>query len=190
MDRWSQRPFGINYMQVLVGSLQLATAVLLALAFGSGGAASAPRDSAAGTWLLHKGAGLPSGKARKPTLSVQGEKLSGSTGCNTFTATLVRHPDKRVAIDGIALTRMMCEPGQNTIESALVGALRQTQFMTQQGQTMTFLSSDNKPLLVWIVQRAAASSNIQAGRRAHPVATSKRRAPYKMARKLRCSFFR
>jgi heat shock protein HslJ len=94
------------------------TVVLLGLAFSSGGAASAPRDGA-GTWLLQKGAGLPSRKARKPTLSMQGEKLSGSTGCNTFTATLVRHGDKRVAIDAIALTRMMCEPGQSTMLTAI-----------------------------------------------------------------------
>ena len=97
-------------MQVIARSLQLALIIGLTLAFETTGAASAPREGA-GAWQLQKGAGLPSRKARKPTLSMQGEKLSGSTGCNTFTATLVRHADKRVTIDGIALTRMLVRAG-------------------------------------------------------------------------------
>ena len=176
-------------MQVIARSMQLALMIGLTLAFETTGAASAPREGA-GAWQLQKGAGLPSRKARTPTLSMQGEKVSGSTGCNTFTATLVRHADKRVTIDGIALTRMLCEPGQNTIETAFVNALRQTQFVTEQGQSMTFLSGENKPLLVWTKQRSPASRSIRKGRSARAVTTAKQRGPHKMVRKVRCSFFR
>jgi hypothetical protein len=65
-------------------------------------------------------------------LQMQRDKLSGSPGCYSFTATVTRRDDKRVAIEEVALTRMLCEPKENTIETAFVAALRQTEFIARQ----------------------------------------------------------
>jgi hypothetical protein len=80
---------------------------------------------------------------------MEGQKLSGSTGCNSFTATLTEKADKRVAIEGVALTRMLCAPTQNEIEAAVVKAFGETEYVEQKGRSLTFLSGKRQPLLVW-----------------------------------------
>ena len=153
---------------------QLAALTLILLAVASGGASSAPREAGTSTWVLQKGRDIPSPQARKPMLRMQGDKLSGSTGCNNFTAMVSRRAEQRVAIEQVALTRMLCEPKQNNIEKALVGALRQTEFINQQGSTLTFLSGEKSPLLVWKRQRTASAGK-QARRRAAHVRALKRK---------------
>lgn len=169
--------------------LQLAGLALVVLSFGASEAISVPRNGDS-TWLLQKGRGIPSLKARKPTLSMKGEKLSGSTGCNSFTATLAQHPNNRVAIEDVTLTRMLCEPGQNAVEVAFVGALRQTQFMTRQGRTLRFLSGEKAPLLVWKRQGKSSLQGYPARRKAHVVTAPKRHGIRKAAQRAGCSFFR
>jgi heat shock protein HslJ len=155
-------------------SAQLAALAFLLLAVTPDGAVSAPRESGASTWVLQRGRDIPSPQPRKPTLWMQGDRLAGSTGCNNFTASVTRRANKRVAIEQVALTRMMCEPRQNTIETAFVGALRQTEFMTRRGGTLTFLSGERVPLLVWKRQRASVSGKHVRRRAAH-VSTLKRK---------------
>ena len=159
---------------------QSAALTLILLAVASGDASSAPREAAASTWVLQKGRDIPSPQARKPMLRMQGDKLSGSTGCNSFTATVTRRADKRVAIEQVALTRMLCEPKQNTIEKAFVGALRQTEFISQQGSTLTFLSGEKSPLLVWKRQRTASAGKQARRRAAHARALKRKRMDQRM----------
>ena len=153
---------------------QLATLTLILLAGASGDASSAPRKAGTSTWVLQEGRDIPLPQARKPMLRMQGDKLSGSTGCNRITATVSRRADQRVAIEQMTLTRMLCEPKQNTIERAVVGALRQTEFINRQGSTLTFLSGEKSPLLVWKRQRTSSAGK-QARRRIAHVRTLKRK---------------
>ena len=170
---------------------QLVAAVLMVLAFTPNGAASAPRNSDASTWVLQKGHDMPSPQPRKPTLRMQGDKLSGSTGCNNFTATVAGRADQRVAIEHVALTRMLCEPRQNTIETVLVGALRDTEFITRRGSTLTFLSGEKAPLLVWKRQRSISAGQHVRRRTAH-VRSMKRRHVHqrRVVHRVGCFFFR
>ena len=115
-------------------------------------AANAAREVAESSWVLKQGRDIPPPQSQKPELRMQGSKLSGSTGCNNFTATLSEEPNERVAIKQVALTRMLCEAKQNTVETAVVRALEETQFISQQGQTLTFLSGEKVPLLVWQIR--------------------------------------
>jgi heat shock protein HslJ len=143
----------------------LASALLMLVA---GSAMSAtPEKKGPTSWALQKGRDIPSAPARKPTLQKQGDKLSGSTGCNNFTATVTKRDDTRVAIEQVVLTRMLCEPAQNKIEAAFVAALRQTEFMTEQGTTLTFLSAEKAPLLVWKRQRTTSAGKHRRARAAH-----------------------
>lgn len=170
---------------------QLSASAAIVLAFLSSGAASAPRDAGATNWILQKGRDIPSPQPRKPMLRMQGDKLSGSTGCNRFTATVARRADQRVAIEEVALTRMLCEARQNAVETAFVGALRQTEVIGRQGNTLTFSSGDRSPLLVWKRQRkSSAGRNVR--RRAAQVRAVKRKRAHQrkiVAHRAGCFFF-
>jgi len=146
---------------------------LVALVWSDG--ASAAREPAATSWVLKQGKDIPSPQPRKPELRMQGAKLSGTTGCNNFTATLSEEPDKRVAIKQVALTRMLCEEKLNSIETALVRALEQTQLISRQGRTLTFLSSDKAPLLVWQSRHKASPARHRARKKAHRRSRAHRR---------------
>ncbi len=80
---------------------------------------------------------------------MQGANLSGSTGCNNFTATMTRRRGKRVAIERVALTRKLCVAERNRTETAFVRALGQTAYLSRKRRTLTFLSGKGRPLLVW-----------------------------------------
>src|SRR5215467_14518999 len=49
------------------------------------GEAQSPSETA---WLLEEGRGIAPEQLSGPTLTRQGQRLSGSTGCNSFTATI------------------------------------------------------------------------------------------------------
>ena len=139
-----------------------ATVLLTSLAFLCSNATSAAAARGASAWVLQKGQDMPR-PPRRPTLRIQGSKLSGSTGCNNFTATLNQRPDKRVAITQVSLTRMLCEGVQNSVETAFVRALGLAQFLNRQGKMLTFLSAERAPLLVW--EMRGKSSSARSGRR-------------------------
>jgi heat shock protein HslJ len=145
---------------------------LLVLLWGEG--ASAARQPTATSWTLKEGRDVPSPQPRKPELRMEGSKLSGMSGCNNFTATLSEEPEKRVAIKQVALTRMLCQEKQNSVETAVVRALEQTRFIDRKGRTLTFLSAEKAPLLVW--QSKAASAPRRAYKKAHRRARAHKRA--------------
>lgn len=109
----------------------------------------AARPAAASNWVLQKGRDIPRRTARRPMLRMHGANLSGSTGCNNFTATMTRRRGKRVAIERVALTRKLCAPERDRTERALVQALGKTAYLRRKGRTLTFLSGKGRPLLVW-----------------------------------------
>ena len=153
---------------------KLLAAAVMMIAFASSAVMSAPREKGASTWVLQKGRDVPETRPRKPTLRMQGDQLSGSTGCNNYTATIMRRAEQRIAIEQVALTRMLCEPQANAVEKAVVGAMRQTEFMDQQGSTLTFQAGDKSPLLVWTRQQASSGQR-QAGRRVVQARSVKRK---------------
>lgn len=158
--------------------------------FGSGSAISAAPKKSAATWVLQKGRDIPSAPARKPTVRIEVDKLSGSTGCNRYTATVTKRDAARVAVEDVALTRMLCESAQNKIEVAFVAALRQTVFMTERSSTLTFLSAEKEPLLVWKRQRAASAGKNRRQHVAQLRAKAKRMYQRKTAHWVDCFIFR
>jgi heat shock protein HslJ len=114
----------------------------------------AARPSASSAWVLQKGRDIPRRTLRQPTLRMQGATLSGSTGCNNYTATMMRRRGKRVAIEWVALTRKLCAAERNRTETAFVRALGQTAYLRRKGRTLTFLSGKGRPLLVWQRRRS------------------------------------
>jgi heat shock protein HslJ len=120
--------------------------------------APAPGPAAA-SWVLERGRDIPARLKRRPQLNMEGPKLSGSTGCNAFTAALIDKADKagkRVAIEQVALTRKLCAPAQDRVELAFVRALEETRYLEHKGARLTFLSEKRQMLLVWTSGKADA----------------------------------
>jgi heat shock protein HslJ len=100
-------------------------------------------------WVLEKGQGFKTLKDSPASLTLNDKQLSGSTGCNTFRATLSERAEKRVAINDVALTRKLCAPPASDNERAIVQAFNKTEFIEEKADTLTFLSGSRETLLVW-----------------------------------------
>jgi heat shock protein HslJ len=144
----------------IVHSAALLVMFLACLAAGPESAAAKPASNA---WVLESGREIPSPQPSKPTLRMQGQQLSGSTGCNSFTATLRDRPDKRVAIENVSQTRKLCGPKEGEVEAAFVRALSETEVLKKERGRLTFLSGKQEILLVWT--RAHKSTHARSARR-------------------------
>ena len=148
-------------------------ACIAAMVLGSPGASAAEPNkgaSAATNWVLKQGRDIPSRLKRTPQLRVEGQKLSGSTGCNAFTATVVDKTDKRIAVEQVALTRKLCAATLDRVETAFVRSLGESEYLEQKGNKLVFLSGKRNPLLVWTrnkstAQRPATRKRYAQGRR-------------------------
>src|SRR5262249_40042269 len=92
------------------------------------------------------------------SLMLTDKELSGSTGCNTFRATLSERAEKRVAINDVALTRKLCAPPVSDNERAIVQAFNKTEFIEERADTLTFLSGSRETLLVWKAAKQTGSA--------------------------------
>jgi heat shock protein HslJ len=130
-------------------------AAIAALCIAPSGAQS-PADK---TWSLEQGRGISAAESpNRPSLKLEGQRLSGSTGCNSFTAT-ISETGERVKIENLSLTRKLCAALQNENERAFVNALGQTQYLTKEPEKITFLSDKREPLLVWKSAELKGGSN-------------------------------
>jgi heat shock protein HslJ len=98
------------------------------------------------SWALEKGQGVTTLKNGPASLTLNIKQLSGSTGCNTFRATLNERAENRVAINDVAVTRKLCAPPA----------------IEERADRLTFLSGSREPLLVWR-KKAAGRDQVIAG---------------------------
>lgn len=131
-----------------------------------GSSAEEPKGAAAKatSWILERGRDIASRPSRTPKLNMDGKKLSGSTGCNSFTAALVDKADNRIAIEQVALTRKLCAEKLDRVETAFVRALEDTAYLEQNGKRLTFLSGKREPLLVWTRSKSSAQRAVRSSR--------------------------
>src|SRR3979409_1674361 len=101
-----------------VGAYSTTAAILLAAMAAAASSSSA--QTAGNSWVLEKGQGVSTATDSPASLTLDDKQMSGSTGCNTFRATIADRPDKRVAISDVALTRKLCAPEANNNERAIV----------------------------------------------------------------------
>jgi heat shock protein HslJ len=158
------------------------SALLLLIMGGSPALAQGPETH----WKLLRGKNMPAARTGVPQLSLKGQALSGTTGCNAFTTTFIEQDGGKVSIDRPALTRKFCGGKQQITENAFMDALSQTAFLQRTGEELTFLSDAREPLLVWRALRASAAPRALArGGGKHKSTTSRTSAPsaHKHARK-------
>jgi len=135
-----------------IAALAVAVAALRAVPSGA-------QSQADKTWSLEQGRGISAAEpASRPSLKVDGQRLSGSTGCNSFTATIAE-TGERIKIENLSLTRKLCATLQNENERAFVNALGQTQYLAKEPEKITFLSDKREPLLVWTSTEPKARGN-------------------------------
>jgi heat shock protein HslJ len=115
----------------------MALACILALTSCAPGSAVGILD---GTWLLERGtlAGvpLPVVAGHQVTLQIDGDKASGSSGCNLYGGTMQRQGD-RVAFGELTQTEMACADDAMALESAFLGALGKVATLTAGGDRLT-----------------------------------------------------
>jgi heat shock protein HslJ len=121
-------------------------------------ASTAAAQTGERSWVLEKGQGFKTLKDSPASLTLTAQQLSGSTGCNTFRATLSERAEKRVAINDVALTRKLCAPPVSDNERAIVQAFNKTEFIEERADTLTFLSGSREPLLVWKAAKQTGSA--------------------------------
>src|SRR5262249_50989795 len=136
-------------------ALTLAAAALC----GSGLQAQSPPEK---VWSLEQGRGIAAEQITGPSLTLEGQQLSGSTGCNAFTAT-ISEVGERVKIDNLSLTRKLCAPRRDATERAFVSALGQTEYLDRKPERLTFLSGKREPLLVWKIAEPKGSVEPKGG---------------------------
>jgi len=141
-------------MPVVGGSLRNATllvALVAIISACSAGASPSPTSSGPSTlsgtsWKLTMlGNAAPTAEA---TLVFAADSASGSAGCNTFNATYTADASS-LKFGPIALTRMACEPGVTTFESAYVSALTNTTKYVMTADQLTLQSGGSETLLVY-----------------------------------------
>src|SRR5262245_45851888 len=101
---------------------------LLALIVAAGCAAPPPLSMArpSGTWVLERLEGAPDGTLQRPTITFDGEHISGFAGCNRFFGQRATDPDATTYFSGVGVTRMACAGPPMELEQVFLAGLDRT----------------------------------------------------------------
>ena len=91
---------------------------------------------------------IPQGEASNPihmTFDVNGQRVSGSTGCNRFTAEL--NEDARgFSLSKIAITKMACTPQRMELENDFLYELNDYRSIVRNGDQLLMIGTDREVL--------------------------------------------
>ena len=128
-------------------------ALALALVFAAGCGADDDDDGAAGAplfegvpWTLTSGVDVEGWEAHAPSATFVEGTVSGSTGCNRFTAPYTIDGDT-LAIGAAARTEMACPAPADAVESAFANALEQVAGWRMEGAELVLAGEDEGELL-------------------------------------------
>jgi len=129
---------------LIVRCLTVAAALLTAACV-----TSAPLDMAApsGAWRLAAmdGAAPPSPEA--PSITFEGERVSGFAGCNRFFAAIESDPSADGYFSGIGSTRMACPDPAMSLEARFLQRLGQTRSVRVVDGALVFFGAEEAELL-------------------------------------------
>ena len=105
-------------------------AMLVAACAGPGGATSGGAKPLVGTqWMAQTIGGREASVVPPSTVSFDGQRITGSGGCNSFNGT-IGYAGDQLAVGPLATTRMMCPPEVMKQEAAFLQALQTAQRFT------------------------------------------------------------
>jgi heat shock protein HslJ len=111
------------------------------------------------TWMLklfeQDGVWVPAVLGSEVTAQFEGEQVSGSAGCNSYSATVAKEGTK-LTISEVNATAMACaEPdGLMAQEEIYLSALQTVAGYQQVGATLALLNSEGQPVLLFAGQSA------------------------------------
>ena len=91
---------------------------------------------------------IPQGEASNPiqiTFDANGERISGSTGCNRFTAQL-DEDNRGFTFTKIAATKMACTPQRNELENDFLYELNDYRSIVRNGDQLLMIGADREVL--------------------------------------------
>jgi len=144
----------------------VASALVLALAAAACGASATPSPSAAasggtsldGTWILTSYTGLDGTQANvpavvKPSLTFSGNAVTGTAGCNTYSAVASIGTDPNtIHYANLASTKKACPPPAGTIETVFLQALNLASTWQVTGDQLVIQAPGGKPSLTFHMQ--------------------------------------
>jgi heat shock protein HslJ len=130
----------------------IARAALLALlAAAAVGCASLtdqpPPDLDGTTWVAVRVAGEQPAAAAAPSLTFDGEQITGNTGCNSFGAK-VRIEGGRILVDGLGSTAIGCPEPIATVEQLFLNALGRATSIRYDGPNLVIDGGGGEIVLV------------------------------------------
>lgn len=133
----------------------IATAMSLTGACGDDGSGveTPPAVTFEGTsWVVERGtadgAEFVPGVGWTLTMAVTADRVTGSTGCNTYDAAISVAGDGRLDITELAVTEIGCEPAVMEVEAAMLSALTSIDRFDLDGDRLTLSNHDGTDQLV------------------------------------------
>lgn len=125
--------------------------LLVALALSACGGGEETGGPAAGSiegiaWVLVAGVDVEGWEATPPTATFDDGTVSGSTGCNRYSATYTRGAEA-LELGPIASTRMACPPPADAVERVYVATLEQVAGWRLEGGRLVLLDAGGTELL-------------------------------------------
>lgn len=148
----------LRCMRTVTASLGVLVALGLAAGCGDDeGAEVADATALEGApWTLASGIDVAGWEAVAPGATFADGTVSGSTGCNRFTAGYEVDGDA-LTIDTIASTRKACAPPADAVETAYVDALARVAGWRVDDEGLTLLDADTAPVLGYRAASPAGS---------------------------------
>ena len=97
-------------------------------------------------WVLESAPGIDLPPGGSPSATFADGRVSGSTGCNRFTAAYALEGDQ-LELGMIASTRMACAPPLLSVEQAYVAALGRVARWRIEGEVLTLSDEQGSELL-------------------------------------------
>ena len=91
---------------------------------------------------------IPQGESSNPiqiTFDANGERLSGSTGCNRFTAQ-ISEDERGFILEKIASTKMACSPQRMELENDFLYELNDYRTIVRDGDRLLMIGRDREVL--------------------------------------------
>jgi heat shock protein HslJ len=123
--------------------------IMMLLMAGAGPAAAGPNAALTGTYwravAIDGKPAVPLPKKREAHMmfSAEGNRVSGSTGCNRFTGTFTRTGDS-LSFAPLAITKMACPPPLDAQERAFLAALQAITAMHLASNTLELKDASGK----------------------------------------------